>query len=127
MERRREESRASARKAGDTPRTPRRSESAEDGEEEVAEAREGGDRSGGGSEREAGEEGQRERRRVAGEEEAVCGAGGRGCLDEDRVEDGWVAARFDHRGGSSSERRGHGEHGWRCVRRRRRYAGVGGD
>jgi len=40
MERGREESRASARKAGDTPRTPRRSESAEDGEEEVAEARE---------------------------------------------------------------------------------------
>jgi hypothetical protein len=39
MERRREESGPSARKAGDAPRTPRRSESAEDGEEEEAEAR----------------------------------------------------------------------------------------
>jgi hypothetical protein len=39
MERRREESGPSARSAGDTPRTRRRSGSAEDGEEEDSEER----------------------------------------------------------------------------------------
>jgi hypothetical protein len=46
----------------------------------------------------------------------VGGAGGRGGLDEDCVEDGRIAARFGHRGGR-------GEH---VCRVRRRHAGFGG-
>jgi hypothetical protein len=40
---------------------------------------------------------------VAGEEEVVGGARGRCGLDEDRVENGRVAARFGHRGGRGPE------------------------
>jgi hypothetical protein len=68
---------------------------------------------------------------VAGEEEVVGGARGRGGLDEDRVKNGRVAASFGHRGGRGPEGRGHGEHGRlrRCVMgagdQRRRGGGFG--